>query len=251
MFRIAVALALSMVCNDISAEQGGAVLPPGSKADDRSVEALSIAWWQWAMSAPDEVNPVRDLTGANCDLGQQGKVWFLAGGFGSSKIRRKCTVPAGRYLFFPIISMAYWPSREQLNVTCEASKAAAAVANDSALDLFAEIDGVSLQDPKRYRAKTSSCFDILERVPRELGPYRAYPSASDGYWVLLAPLTKGTHTIKFGGRYKVSGNAYGRMVQDIEYEIEVVESADHRLKRSAQQRARCRVPASLCAAART
>jgi len=90
MFRITVALALFTVCNVISAEQGGAVLPPGSKADDRSAEALSIAWWQWAMSIPDEVNPVRDLTGANCDVGQQGKVWFLAGGFGSSKIRRKC-----------------------------------------------------------------------------------------------------------------------------------------------------------------
>jgi hypothetical protein len=245
MIRIAAALVLCALSNVVLADPGNVVLPPGSKVDARDPEALSIAWWQWAMSVPDPVNPVRDLTGANCAVGQEGKVWFLAGGFGSSKIRRKCRVPKERYFFFPIINTVYWRARDQTDLSCKAAKAAAAVNNESALELFVEVDGVSLQDPKRYRAKTSNCFDIYARVPRKLGGYRAYPSASDGYWVLLAPLAKGTHIIKFGGRYNVPGNAYGRMVQDIEYEIEVVESIN-----PAVQQTRSRDPRQLSPAAK-
>lgn len=195
------------------------VLDPGYKLEGRSAADLSAAWWQWAMSSPAEMNPVRDRTGSHCDVGQQGNIWFLAGGFGSSKISRHCVIPAEKYIFFPIINMAYWPTEEHNGYTCEQAKRNAAVNNDSALNLFVELDGVALENPKRYRARTETCFDIFEKADRALHPYRAYPSASDGYWLLLGPLPKGKHTIKFGGRYNTPEEPYGRNVQDIEYEI--------------------------------
>jgi hypothetical protein len=195
------------------------VLDPESRLAGLSRAELSAEWWKWAMSSADPVNPVKDRTGAHCAVGQQGGVWFLAGGFGSSKIKRRCTIPAGRHLFFPAVNMVYWPDRGGNGFTCARAQRYAAVNNDEALDLFVELDGVPVEDVKRYRARTEKCFDLYERLPASVKPYKAYPSASDGYWILLAPLSKGRHTLRFGGRYSNAASAYGRMLQDIEYEL--------------------------------
>ncbi len=198
-----------------------AVLPPGASVNTKTPEQLSVEWWQWAISTDDEINPVRDLTGANCAVGQSGSVWFLAGGFGSSKIRRTCTVPAGKSLFFPVINMVYMPAKGYKLLTCEEAKTAAALNNKTAIDLFAELDGVPMPDVRRYRVTTHGCFDAYARIPEVQRPIKGYPAASDGYWLVLRPLEKGKHVIKFGGRYNRNSNEYGRMVQDIEYELVV------------------------------
>ncbi|MDX8399117.1 MAG: hypothetical protein R8K20_02580, partial [Gallionellaceae bacterium] len=161
------------------------------------------------------------ISGAHCDVGQQGNIWFLAGGFGSSKIQRSCVIPAGKYIFFPVVNMVYYPRKENNGYTCEQAKVNAAVNNDKALDLHVELDGIAVKNPKRFRARTEKCFNIFEKIPREYQPYNAYPSASDGYWIGLRPLQKGKHTLRFGGRYNSTDSVYGRMVQDIEYEITV------------------------------
>lgn len=201
---------------------GSVVLPANFDHDGRSASELSADWWKWAFASPADINPVRDTSGTHCAVGQTGDIWFLAGGFGSSKISRRCTIPRGKYLFFPAVNMVYWPRAENNGYTCDQAKRGAAVNNDTALDVFVEIDGVAIENAKEYRAPTEDCFDIYERVPPQYHPYRAYPSASDGYWFLLRPLQPGTHQIRFGGRYKNKvGGAYGRMVQDIEYLIVV------------------------------
>src|SRR5215211_1598771 len=52
-------------------------------------------WWQWLTSIPLDRNPAADETGENCDEGQSGPVWFLAGTFGGPN-ERVCTIPAGK-----------------------------------------------------------------------------------------------------------------------------------------------------------
>jgi len=210
------ALALAACASDPMA-----VRDPAYRQAGRSPGELSAAWWQWAMAAPPEMNPVEDATGERCAAGQQGKVWFLAGGFGSARISRQCVIPAARFLFFPIITTAYWPARGEILYTCEQARRNAAVNNDGARDLFVELDGVALGDPKRFRAATEGCFDILAKADPSSHPYQAYPSAADGYWVLIAPLAKGRHTLRFGGRYSAPGERGGGTVEDIEYELTV------------------------------
>lgn len=180
---------------------------------------MAARWWQWAMSGPKESNPVKDLTGEHCAVGQTEDIWFLAGGFGSSKIRRTCIVPAGRSLFFPLVNMVYWSPRDATKFTCDRAKQLAALNNDTALDLFAEIDGEQIPNLKKYRVATQDCFNVFARIPPTQHSYNAYPSATDGYWLLLEPLPVGRHVLKFGGKYNRQSEAYGRMVQDIEYEL--------------------------------
>ena len=196
---------------------GAVVAAPGFKLDGRTASALSVAWWQWAESFPDGEGPVDNRTGANCALGQTGKVWFLAGGFGSSKIQRTCRIPAHKSIFFPVINMVYWRARDSHAETCKIARHDASLNNRTPPDLYVEVDGVPVKDVLAYRATTPKCFDLFKRVPSTVPHYNAYPSASDGFWILLRPLSKGTHTIKFGGKYHNDIAALGNMQQDIEY----------------------------------
>lgn len=206
-----------------AAAKAQVVMPllPGAKVSGLDMSQLSAEWWKWAESAPDDVSPLRDMTGKHCAVGQRGEVWFLAGGFGSSRITRKCAIPAGSYVFFPVVNMAYWPEADNDGTTCEQVKAGAALNNDKAVELFASIDGVEIPHVERYRVRTATCFDIFERLRGPEGAHKAFPSASDGFWLLLPPLPKGQHAIKFGGMYNRESGAYGQMLQDIEYYVTV------------------------------
>jgi len=213
----AVLACVSVLC----CAQGVSPVPAGQKVDGMSAVDLAAEWWKWAMAAPQEINPVADRSGRHCAVGQQGKVWFLAGGFGSSKVSRECRVPADRHLFFPVVNMVYYRHPQNPNYTCEQAKRLAALNNDTAIDLFASLDGVGIPGIEKQRVKTEKCFDVFERVPKSAGAPNAFPSATDGYWLLLQPLPKGRHTLTFGGKYNRESPDFGRMVQDIEYRLTV------------------------------
>jgi len=194
-------------------------MQPDQIVDGQQVTEYVNSWWQWTYTMPPETSPVRDYTGEHCHVGQKGEVWFLAGGYGSSTINRVCEVPADKYLFFPIINMVYFPRYENSNYTCDQAKASAALNNDKLLDIFVELDGVQAWNPASTRMSSNECFDLLGKVPSEYNPPKIYPAASDGYWLMLKPLTKGTHILKFQAGYGRDNGAFGRMAQDIEYKL--------------------------------
>ena len=63
-------------------------------------------------------------------------------------------------------------------------------------------------------------------VPEQYNAPERYPAATDGYWLMLKPLSKGKHQLKFSASYSREGEPYGEMMQDIEYVLEVEEFAD-------------------------
>jgi hypothetical protein len=155
-------------------------------------------WWQWLTSIPLDRNPAADETGENCDEGQSGPVWFLAGTFGGPN-ERVCTIPAGKALLFSVLnaecSVAEYPSlRSESDLrTCAVSE------NDEATGLMATIDGSLIDQSQLYRIQ-SPLFEI--NFPRDNifgvpeGPSQA---VSDGFWVFLPPLAPGEHEIHFKG----------------------------------------------------
>src|SRR5574341_1319356 len=60
------------------------VLPPRATAYGMTYGEWSARWWQWGLGQPAATNPIDDPTGAFCDVGQSGPVWFLAGTFGGA-----------------------------------------------------------------------------------------------------------------------------------------------------------------------
>jgi hypothetical protein len=66
---------------------------------------LAARFVQWALSIPNDVNPLAHQTGDFCMVGQQGSVWFLSGFFGENQtVTRDCKVPEGVTIFFPVIN---------------------------------------------------------------------------------------------------------------------------------------------------
>ncbi|MFF2101182.1 hypothetical protein [Streptomyces sp. NPDC058202] len=73
---------------------------------DKEGGVLAGRWWKWALSAPDDRSPVKDLTGEHASWNQPDDFWFLAGTYGGQVVRR-CEIPSGRPIFFPVLNMQH------------------------------------------------------------------------------------------------------------------------------------------------
>ena len=218
----AMALALLLI-HDTACADTGEVIETGDIVQGKSQQEYANAWWQWAVSMPEEDSPVRDKTGSKCGVNQEGPVWFLAGGYGSSKIHRECTIPSGKQLFFPVINMVYYPGGADARPTCESVKQSASLNNQYLKTFRVNVDGREYINPVFFRRSPEKCFDLIARKPKKYHPETVYPSATDGYWVMLKPLAPGKHGISFRAEYDRPGSRFGSMFQDIEYSIEVPE----------------------------
>jgi hypothetical protein len=216
------------------------VLPPHSQAFGRTYGAWSASWWQYVGSQPASSNPLADPTGAGCRVGQSGQVFFLVGTNGAGSVTRdQCTVPPGKGLFFPLlnafdvhVSCTVAPS------LCDPFDTPEKIWNDlqnnlgfAASELHATIDGVPVGnlDPATtpYRAcagPVARCsapsFSFTFPADNLFGlPAGTYaPAVADGFYLLLAPLAPGAHTITFGGTGTFNGGAFS---EDITYNLVV------------------------------
>lgn len=181
-----------------SLAQEDLAVPPDQPVADISQADWSKAWWQWAGSFDFADSPVADRTGRNCHLKQRGPVWFLAGTYGTARTIRTCKVPRDKYLFFPLINYVVMPNGERARCeTCCASFMQTAKAiTDPASYLILELDGRRVEGLARYRQATAECFDMGALARPH---HRVYPSAANGYYVMLRPLGPGKHVLNFGG----------------------------------------------------
>jgi hypothetical protein len=189
---------LTVACNP-------GVIPPEWPVFGKSYGEWGAAWWQWALGQPTAVNPVLDTTGRFAGVGQSGLVWFLAGTFGGPATRT-CTVPEGKMLFFPVVNTILGAGVFDCNpsvpgVPCDVpvlqGKAKAAI--DKVTHLEVKVDGVSVEDLFSYSAASPHPFSLKLPDGNVLGlPAGTYvPQVCDGYWLMLAPLSHGKHTIHF------------------------------------------------------
>lgn len=206
------------------------VVPPQSVYQGMTYGEWAAAWWQWAFALPlDSHHPLNDLTGANATAGQLGKVWFLGGLWWVSggtpppvgPVNREITVPAGTSLFFPIANGENTFS-EQPGVKNIVELWAT---NDWFYDwhdenMYATIDGRPLHKLTSYLANSplfkvwlpfeNNAFQMWGVTPtpgkgvaiEQNGAgenfYTLSPSAARGYFLMVEPLSVGTHRITFG-----------------------------------------------------
>ena len=155
-------------------------------------------WWQWALSIPQDVNPVGDPTGRYCGQNQEGPVWFLAGTFGGSA-ERTCTIPEGKALLFAPVnvecSFAEFPDLKSEADLRECAKSG----QDLVTVLDVSVDGVKLENLQDYRVQ-SPLFNLTLPESNVFGlPATTTEAVSDGNWVFLKPLPPGNHTIHSKG----------------------------------------------------
>ena len=175
--------------------QDSLTVPPDQSVKGQSQSSWSRAWWQWAGSFQRGESPVSDQTGEFCNSRQQGDVWFLAGTYGTHRTVRTCTVPKGKYLFFPLINYVVMPTSIDSGSCSSKLKAAASITNNPSL-LILELDGVRIENLASYRQATTECFDMGTLAKPKV---RVFPSAANGYYAMLRPLKPGKHVLNFGG----------------------------------------------------
>jgi hypothetical protein len=177
-----------------SVAQNEIAVPPAEAVASISQSNWSKAWWQWAGSFDRQDSPVADRTGSNCRLKQKGPVWFLAGTYGTARTIRNCTIPRGKFIFFPLINYVVMPTSTEGN--CASFTRTAKSITDHPSYLVLDVDGHRIENLSRYRQATVECFDMGALAEPK---YRVFPSAANGYYIMLRPLAPGKHVLNFGG----------------------------------------------------
>jgi hypothetical protein len=198
---LAVALSLHEILPKVAAQKqdaSGSIFPPGSKPYGKSFGEWSANWWQWAVASPSDKNPMTDTSGKICQEGQGGPAWFLAGTMGGAA-NRVCSVPSDKAIVFPVqtaeCSSAEYPQYKTEPDLLRCAKDQ--IDKVSSLDVV--IDGKKVPDLRKYRAQ-SPLFGLTlpnnNVFGKSAGPTKA---VSDGYWLILSPLSPGSHDIRFSG----------------------------------------------------
>jgi hypothetical protein len=159
-------------------------------------------------------------------LPQGGKVWFLASSFFGGTFERTCTVPTGKALFFPIIPAAFGAAVfdcEPTNpgVPCDVTALRTAAAESmQPVTLEVSIDGEALSNLGDYEVQ-SPVFSVTLPEGNVAGvPSGTYtPMVSDGYWLMLAPLSAGEHTIHI--KTSITDGIFAGIETEVTYHLTV------------------------------
>jgi hypothetical protein len=188
------------------------VLPNDAVVDGKTIGEWSAEWWKWMLPISTNHNPELDTNGAFASVGQpEGGVFLIAGDLGilPGAYTRTFTVPEGKYLFLPLT--LYEADNVDSCPPCysveELRQQAAAIIDDTK-ELHATLDGTDIPNLFDHRA-ISPVFNVLYTNADNIHtvafghPVTGLidPMVCDGYWLMIAPLPLGPHTLHFGGSF--------------------------------------------------
>jgi hypothetical protein len=133
---------------------------------------------------------VADTSGRWCAAKQPSDVWFLAGTFGGS-VKRTCTIPRGRPLYFPILNQA---CTFEAGMSVDDATAQCASPVDEA---SATLDGTPL---RTLEGTAGGAFSVkgVAGAPSFAGTKATV--VTWGVWVGPVRLTPGRHVVHLVGR---------------------------------------------------
>lgn len=215
----------SVMAND-NDRDGPKVIDRDSVAYGRTYGEWSAEWLQWAFSIPVASNPLFD--NGDCGIGQSGPVWFLGGKICqvgtpcNRNATRSCSVPAGKALFFPVEWVSDSAPEEPAfgcgnsfpplisGTSTEMRKCVESILNYllEGAKFEADVDGKTVGQLKTFRLQ-SPAFEFTLPADNVLnatgeGPFAAgtySPVVEDGIYLLLPPLSAGSHTVHWGGTF--------------------------------------------------
>lgn len=185
------------------------VVPPGTEAMGASYSDWAKNWWEWSLSFPTVVNPGVDETGAACGLGQHGDVFFLAAStFANAGLIRTCMIPEGMAILVPVIGADCSTAEADPNHGSDATSlsACAKALVDQITAAMLNVDGTDITLLESYRVQTPVFSVILPEGNWLNAPAGSASVVADGVYVLIEPMSVGSHTISFGGTFPTGGS---------------------------------------------
>jgi hypothetical protein len=187
-----------------------------SNAEVQALTGKSIAqwgaeWWQWAFKNPEVLF---DKTGKSGRLGDATANVFFAEGSGGRPVNLKYTVPGNKYILVPVITYIW-----TFFAPCAEAGCATEIINNNVLagvtDPYLIVDGVPLLAFSSHLVLVSDDTLPFQVDAGPIGP-DGYGGILDalqgGYWVMLRPLSRGSHRISFGATAPLVDGATGQPV---------------------------------------
>jgi hypothetical protein len=220
-----------------ASSSSGQVLPPSSLPYGLSYEEWSAKWCQWNFG--QDTNDLELVGWSGICEGPGSSVRFLLGAPGPITVTRHITIDEKTPLFFPILSATADNTAcpvSDFTSNTPAQLAAEAAGNWSAVTVTScSIDGVAVagldnpasteylvqSGPFSYTtAEHGNALGLLESEYCIPGGMTIYPAVSDGVYLMLAPLSRGKHTIHNVAVVGPVSAPY--FTQDITYDITVL-----------------------------
>lgn len=190
-----------------SANHGPLAFAPEAHPYGRNMIQWSEDWWKYILSIPTAKNPELDTTGVDCRVDQHGDVWYLAL-VGTGSVTRTCRIPHDKALLvnlsgilndYPCPDTSFHPARGQSLQDFLTQGAIQTV--DLVNGLTLTVDGREVPNLFSYRY-TSPLFYFTGNTTLQTSldgciTGRRQPGVSDGYYVMLHPLSSGSHVIVF------------------------------------------------------
>jgi hypothetical protein len=206
---------LLLLLTAASAEALVTVLPAHSTVVGKTIGKWTQDWWSWALSLPVPNDPLSDKTGANANNNQSGPIFFIGGTTGFSTART-FNVPADKFLLLPLVNNVGTDSDVPGGTPADLVTLISGFL-DQVDSLNATLDGTSIPQSSLFLHRETSgifplnvapgsVFDFPGGVPAGMHPF----AFSDGFWLMLAPLSAGPHEIDFGG----GSSSFSVSVQD-------------------------------------
>jgi hypothetical protein len=201
-----------------------ALVPPGDeRLKGKTYAQWAAAWWKWGLEMPmtnaaGAIHPYLASTRFDVTVGQTSDVWFLAAPFGKNE--RRVAIPVGKSLFFQVIGAEISSIEPPPFYGATASDQAAIAQHwvDHTVNLFCELDGIPIMNLAAFRV-ASPQINITAPTPWVQGGIGGKGTSSgDGYFIFLAPLAPGEHTLRYGGTLQF---AKPRDPADKQYDMEM------------------------------
>jgi len=216
------------------------VIPINASVGGMSYGDLGDAWWRWLVSVPDSA-----LIGPGALGPSYGPVLLLGAGYATmgsmEPEERWVTVSSGQKLLLPVSMGASWVrdtcldadgkcrdgwavGDDELEETLRAN--VRTCVTDTTVALYATVDGQPLNDLFRYFSGSSQPFSCsyapggLPSLPETAGELPLM--VTEGWSVVLNPLSPGEHVVTFGVRGAYPGDPSWWCAANTIYHITVV-----------------------------
>lgn len=194
-----IALAFALVLSVVPAPSNAGVLATSDvfARTGKTIDAWGAAWWQWAFAHPEVLG---DTTGAPGPLGNVGGPVFFAEGSSGGAVTLDYPVPGNQFILLPVATYLW-----TLFDPCAATDCAADIVNgfaNGASSVFATIDGVAVPALGSHIVLVDKTAPLVFQI--DAGPIQPdgfggiLDAVEAGYWLMLEPLSSGTHVLTFG-----------------------------------------------------
>jgi hypothetical protein len=165
------------------------------------------------VNPPQEQNPMFDPSGSNCNVNQNGPVWFMAGTMNGAELERQCTVKYGSSILIVVLG-GISSERDRCSIPlieCVRST------NDHGL-FSASINNQPISNLSKYRVTTPQFdFTFAENNVFGISP-GTVKAVADGWYIFLKPLPPGTYDVRYEGQ---NGDPTDPFASDVRVKIKI------------------------------